>query len=219
MSRRLAISSLLCDEDQPPEPQIIPEPVVLAPHLRRSPPLVTAGLNALAVAAAEERSRNYGYAAFSQEQRRHIHREQILGYNTKSDSLPGPGMRNILSPTTPYEEPSHKRRRYSDEYERMRQQDDADRYRRQEEERQLARRIQQETDEMERFRQLNAARSAATLPSRRAGYDPVHNDHHPQPLRIHRNVEVIEIPEREQEGSHVSRDIDLVSVLRFDRYL
>ncbi|KAJ3985643.1 hypothetical protein F5890DRAFT_1508673 [Lentinula detonsa] len=237
MSRRLTISSLLCDDNNDnSEPRIIPEPVVLAPHLRRSPQRVepdstrnssqpTAslsskiGLDALVhaastVAAAEDRSRlpapnssssswsseghypqtpNYTY---SQEQlqrqqqqleQRHVHREQILGYNEhhrtgrKSDPLPGPGMRNILSPSvstseTPYhpssssslaprfshdaDEHLNKKRRYSQEehqareLERLRQQEDADRYRRIEEEReQHHRRLQQETiDDMERIR-------------------------------------------------------------------
>ncbi|KAJ3875086.1 hypothetical protein F5051DRAFT_415031 [Lentinula edodes] len=153
MSRRLTISSLLCDDNNDSsEPRIVPEPVVLAPHLRRSPQRVEGdstrsssqstasssskiGLDALvhaasAVAAAEERSRlpalspsswsaesHYTQSpsyTYSQEhlqrhqqqlEQRHVHREQILGYNEhhrpgrKSDPLPGPGMRNILSPS------------------------------------------------------------------------------------------------------------------------
>ncbi|KAJ3977019.1 hypothetical protein EV361DRAFT_881145 [Lentinula raphanica] len=166
MSRRLTISSLLCDDNEDnSEPRIIPEPVVLAPHLRRSPQRVESdstrnssqptpsssskiGLDALvhaasAVAAAEERSRlpapssssssstwsseghypqspTYTYSPEQlqrhqqQLEQRHVHREQILGYKDhhrtgrKSDPLPGPGMRAILSPTseTAYSSPS-----------------------------------------------------------------------------------------------------------------
>ncbi|KIK71042.1 hypothetical protein GYMLUDRAFT_33157 [Collybiopsis luxurians FD-317 M1] len=105
MSRRLTISSLLCDDDPntKSEPQIVPEPVLLAPHLRRSPHRVETvtpsqpttvsasaklGLDALVHAAAEERSRlpsswsssdpSYGYSPEDSLQRHQQQLEQRL---------------------------------------------------------------------------------------------------------------------------------------------
>ena len=57
-SRRLAISSLLCDDD-PPVVDSVPDPVVLAPHLKNTRPhyVQPLGLDALVHAATEERRR------------------------------------------------------------------------------------------------------------------------------------------------------------------